>query len=155
MVSFTEMWAQQDNPTNLRPQLQHVTASTFTMQLTNKKISFQHYYKSFVYHILKLIQSYTDVNHITWSCSILTKRTKHIFLFTSLLSTMLAVCMSCPPIINRDRAVCSHIPQFLTETELQYTQSYYLHYCKTVFSNKLLKKRKWYIIYRNTRTCYF
>lgn len=39
MVSITEIWVQQDNPTTLRPQLQQITARTFTMQLSNKKFT--------------------------------------------------------------------------------------------------------------------
>jgi len=39
MVSIIEISVQQDNPPTVRPQLQHTTAKTFTIQLSNKKFT--------------------------------------------------------------------------------------------------------------------
>jgi hypothetical protein len=36
-ILITQLWVQPDSPTILRPRLQHVTASTFTTELSNKK----------------------------------------------------------------------------------------------------------------------
>lgn len=123
MVSTIEIWVQHDNPTTLRPQLQHNNSQNFLQcNYQTKNL------------LPALLQKF---------CISRFETQKHISLFTSLLITMVAICTSCIPIINRDRAVCSHTNQRVTETE---HTSQYLHYSKKVFSNKQLKKK---VIYMN------